>query len=276
MLCELQTDSTNKTAMEDCFMRSYRVFASSGSQNISALNLLASRFLPYHYSLNGHVDNTKEIIESCPFESTDDLNLDLAKFYECAKDVLLRNCRDFFLDSKCDSLDERSYLCDKKPINCHHFPLELSEDLCCDSPKLFTEEDQNKCFEECQAKEYFKLLLQKCFYDCVMNGSTFIADDNIDFDVAKKILLDHTNSSEASEWEKPISTAVDKCSELWTGLSAKQTSEFHSQFLKKIFQRKTRRKHTHACKFYCTLTRASMNKWCCIAQLSRIVVNARS
>jgi hypothetical protein len=167
--------------------------------------------------MNGHRDNLEQIVESCPFELTGELSLDLAKFYDCANDVLLKNCKSFVSDPLCDSLDERSYVCDKKPINCDRYPMELSEDSCCDSPKLFTTEDQTKCFEKCQAKEYFKLLLQKCFYDCVMDGSAFITDDKIDYEAAKKLLMDHTNSSEASEWEKPIATAVDKCAKLWTG-----------------------------------------------------------
>lgn len=218
-MCSLR-NSPAKEELEKCFKKQFDSYQKNKPNMSIGAILLQPYFLPFHPVPNGHISHFEKIVETCPTELTENLNDDLAKFYDCSLDVLAANCSSFIQIDGCYEVEDKMLKCDKFPVNCQQFPEHIQENSCCqDTPELFKVDLQDSCLESCSSKEYFKVLLQKCFYDCIVNATNVVNDcDEFDFEMAEKVLKENVNSSDASVWEKPIDTAVEKCQEMWTGL----------------------------------------------------------
>lgn len=172
---------------------------------------------PYNYADDQSQTTVIEATKNCEFVPTGNLSLDLATFYVCINNYLTNNCLNFRIyEPGCDLVEEHLIKCGKIPINCSHWPEGGGEDLCCNSPKVIKDEIQEICARNCEQKEYFHKLLQKCFFDCIVRETKVIINDKIDVETVKKVLISNANNS--AEWEKPIEAAVDKCEKNFKGL----------------------------------------------------------
>lgn len=192
------------------------------NRNFSEMVLLSMHITlfasPYSHEPDGQVDESKanNLADGCKFNSTGNLSLDLATFYECVSNNLQSNCSRFKLhEPGCDLVEQHLIKCGKVPINCSEWPEGGNEEVCCNSPKVIKEEVQETCARDCKQKEYFHMFLQKCFFDCLVRETKIIKDDKVDIEMVKKVLM--TNANNSADWEKPIETAVEKCEKNFKG-----------------------------------------------------------
>lgn len=157
--------------------------------------------------------------ENCEFVWTGNLSLNLATFYSCINSYVISNCNQFKDHIPgCDLLEEHLTKCGKIAVNCSQWPKEDNEDnLCCQSPKIIKTEILATCIDACKEKEYFHVLMQKCFSDCIIRETKVINDGKIDIETVKKVLIENANKT--VDWEKHVEAAVEKCEKISKGLS---------------------------------------------------------
>lgn len=156
------------------------------------------------------------IREKCEYVATGSLLADLMKFYNCVDDHLSENCVSFMQTNDCDASEEYFMKCKNIEPNCTDWPVhQRRPDSCCKTFALFPQALQSKCRHECQRKELFLHRVQECVHNCTHLETGLIADEKIDFEVVKKMLIE--SSQHSLEWEKPIEIAVENCNTLIKG-----------------------------------------------------------
>lgn len=204
--CKNRDLSRMKTCIEACFTSSslFTRDKTFDKEKVKSYGMIYfPRFNPkWQPELNKSVDK-------CEYESTKNLSLDLAKFFHCIRENLIKNCVSFkdYLKG-CDLVEEHNRKCKKIEPDCTIWS-EVNSGKCCVVPDLIRPQIESDCEEKCRKDEFFKALLKKCFIDCIINETKLIVDGKFNSEAAKTALLENANKTD--EWEKPIARVVERC-----------------------------------------------------------------
>lgn len=187
--------------MEDCFNSTIPAYAKNQKIDENDKNFLMSyysqawkRILPDAY-------------KKCEMNSTGKLNSDYRSYVNCLRDYFTQNCIRFkTAEPGCDLVEEHFKTCKKIEPNCAA-PFPLDYENCCKVPKLISNETIEKCEDQCNESNYFRIMVRKCFFDCIVNDTKFIKNNALDYEVLKNLLL----ANQTAEWEKPIAAVAKKC-----------------------------------------------------------------
>lgn len=193
--------------MEKCFISRSDIMMKDKKIN-TALVLNASFLFPFGFNEDWN-QTIDDALASCKLNFDGDLSLTLAQFQSCIEDFLNENCVDFDVaKSGCDLTEEHFRKCKNVPINCSTLTFD-GKQPCCDIPDLLKSRQPlaTNCERKCRRNETFEITVEKCFFDCFVNGTKLVTEETIDFDVVKKLLMEN----KTNEWEKPVSDAVEEC-----------------------------------------------------------------
>lgn len=214
-ICGKQTNLEAKKCMVECFSRSTKLLTAEKKINKSEVMIHPSLFPSGHNLAWGPI--MVKAIDKCDFEPTDDVNLDLAKFFHCVRAEMIKNCLFFkLLTEGCALVEEHFNKCNDIKPNCSIPAEEIFKADCCVSPELFKADLVDECEHQCKEKEFFRDLKRKCFLDCIINATKVIENGKVDFKVVKSLLVENSNKSD--EWEKSIDMSVKNCEIAYTGL----------------------------------------------------------
>lgn len=211
-----QESTINDTCMNECFITS-QIFTKDKKIDKSVLTQ------PYGVMLSNNIPGWNPVwaksVELCEFESTGNLNNDLAKFIHCTRTYLLKNCIVFKLhDPECYLVEEHFMKCNKIEVNCSQVLTEEEDRDCCSAkPELIKFQTIKDCSDKCLETEYFRIMIKKCVFDCLIKVTKIMADNKFDFEVAKTLLTESANMS--VEWDKPIEDTITKCQKKLIGSS---------------------------------------------------------
>lgn len=151
-----------------------------------------------------------ESVDRCEYDESGVLAENLAKFFECINEHLENNCASFVNSLECDKVQEHFEKCHNLEPDCENWPQSLiNPEVCCITPRLFSQHQIFLCRRKCSAKELFLQRQFKCIDNCLYNETGVKVEGKFDFEVIKKFLLE--NSKSQPEWEKSIEDAAEKC-----------------------------------------------------------------
>lgn len=167
------------------------------------------------YENNNYIDKSwieiiREGVEKCEYPTNGSKIEKIVEFYNCVNDFLAENCKDFIQSPDCLETEEHFEKCREIKPNCTVWPTNMIHpEGCCKIPALITERMESKCRLHCQRKELFMTQQVDCIQNCTCVDSGLMLNGKFDFAIVKKLLVEHSNSSEA--WTKPIDDAIEVC-----------------------------------------------------------------
>lgn len=155
-------------------------------------------------------------VDECEYNESGVLAENLAKFFECINENLENNCVDFVNSQECDKVQEHFEKCHNFEPDCKHWPQTLiNPEVCCITPRLFSQQQILSCRRKCLVKELFLQRQIKCVDNCLFNDTKVKENGRFDFAVIHKLLIE--NSKSQPDWEKSIENAVEKCEKKMKG-----------------------------------------------------------
>lgn len=203
--------------MEDCFQSFSHLITSDRKINKT---VMAAKYSDYIFDGKSSFNSAWEkvvpgALDNCELESSESLNSDLAKFFYCIRAFLQNHCVSFKYAVGCDEVEEYFKKCNKIEPACDQWPTGHFSSCCGPLPPIISHEITETCATNCHNSEFFMVFRSKCFIDCLVNETSILRDDKLDFEALKKLMFD--NSNKTTEWEVPIRKAVDKCESLLKG-----------------------------------------------------------
>lgn len=158
-----------------------------------------------------------EAAEKCEIGSTDSLSVNLAGFFYCLEEHLVKNCLDFDKsDVECNAVEVHYRKCSHIKPDCSAWPLGMIHPkFCCKHPSLFDNQMQTKCWDACDETEHFQTHRAICFNQCILNTTKIITNHKFDYEMIKNVL--NKNANESINWKSSIDKAVDECEKNLTG-----------------------------------------------------------
>lgn len=216
--CFFKCHAKNGTDDEqnDCAARCYAnvtLLITDGKLNKNVAKRIYSNTAYYEHRWMKLINDS---VDECEYDESGVLAENLAKFFECINQNLENNCVDFVNSHECDKVQKHFEKCHNFEPDCKHWPQTLiNPEVCCVTPRLFSQNHILSCRRKCSAKELFLQRQLKCVDNCLYNDTKVKENGKFDFTVVQKLLIE--NSKSQPDWEKSIEDAVEKCEKKMRG-----------------------------------------------------------
>lgn len=193
--------------MDECFLANSSVVTENRKLNEDGVKNISFIFGNIEYISPAWQPVTLEALRICELNEAGDVNRDLANFKGCVRDYLKQHCASFMTSPECELVEVHAWKCRRIEVNCSIWP--YGYEMCCDAPEMFKFKKDiiESCEKGCREKEFFQILLRKCFFDCIATETKMVVGDEFDFEVVKELLM----FNNSLEWEKPVTNTLEKC-----------------------------------------------------------------
>ena len=176
-----------------------------------------------HFNSSGQKQVVNEAVDACEYKSTGKISKDLATFYDCVRNFTARNCIVHEMDLFCDASIEFNEKCRKVQTNCDEWPdfqvpRFAEPKFCCNYPNIVTNDHYNKFMTTCQKREFLTHKKFECMYNETVKEAGVKKNENFDFEVLKKMLVESSNKS--VNWESSIDKSILTCKGEMKGLKS--------------------------------------------------------
>lgn len=204
-----------RKCIEDCFIKlSYLM-----ENKTTKINKKMARKLYHsnHPFIETWIESVENSVEKCELGSSESFSTNLAEFFNCVDVNLIKRCDhvQYHIEG-CEKVEEHLQKCRNIQPNCTEWPVLLfkPKHCCIDPPPLLNDDLVKKCYENCDAIEYFRQFAGQCVHKCLYEETkiTTAEDSKFDFEIVKKLLVE--NSNKTVDWTSAIDFASQECEKL--------------------------------------------------------------
>lgn len=217
LVCRAHKTETRSDCFATCYVNETQIMKNGTLDKTTIKQIFNdTKKIDFYTNLNitkSHKKLFSEAVDECEYKLTGIMSKDLATFFNCVRNFTATNCLLHRNDLICDASIEFNEKCRKIPTNCDEWPDFRNHfkyaKHCCKYPKIVAHDHYNKFMTHCQKKEVLSHKKFECMYNETVKKAGGKENDNFDFEVVKKMLIESSNK--AVNWESSIDKSMLTC-----------------------------------------------------------------